>query len=79
MILKIFLPLWRHLMARKKINSGKKIAKDHLRVQLIATKFNEEEARFAKNEAQKILSLMFASLHKRGRPKKVKEEIPYAI
>ena len=66
-------------MARKKINSGNKKASDHLRVQLIPTIFNKEEATQAKVSAQKILSVMFAALYKRGRPKKEIEEDAYAV
>jgi hypothetical protein len=75
MNLKIFFQKWSNLMACKKINSGNKKASDHLRVQLIPTKFNKDEATQAKASAQKILSVMFAALYKRGRPaKEIKEE-----
>lgn len=79
MKLKIFFQKWSNLMARKKINSGNKKASDPLRVQLIPTKFNENEATQAKASAQKILSIMFASIYKRGRPKKETEDDSYVI
>lgn len=74
-----FLQRWSKLMARKKIKAGNKNAKDPLRVQMFRTAYNEEEATQTKISAQKILSVMFAALYKRGRPKKEKEEIIYGL
>ncbi len=66
-------------MARKTIKTGQRPAIDHLCVQLIPTIVDEVSAIETKKAAQKLLSMMFSSLHKRGRPKKeTSEELAYA-
>jgi hypothetical protein len=71
--------LWSNLMARKKVKPDNKNADDSLRVQLIPTAFNKDEATQTKESAQKILSLMFAALYKRGRPKNETKEVTCGI
>ena len=79
MILNNLLQLWSNLMARKKIKAGNVNAKDHLRVQLISTTYNKEEATQTRISAQKILSVMFGALYKRGRPKNETKDDAYVI
>ena len=75
MSLNSFFHFWRHLVKSKKSNSAQKAVSDFSSVQLIEVKGDSTAAKETKASAQKILGLMFAALHKRGRPAKEKSEV----
>lgn len=67
-------------MDSKKSKSANQAVKDFLSVELIPVETDSYAANETKLAAQKILSLMFASLHKKGRPSKNEnEEVCYGI
>lgn len=66
---------WRHLVKSKKSISAQKAVSDFSSVQLIEVKEDSTTAKETKASAQKILGLMFAALHKRGRPAKEKSGV----
>lgn len=66
-------------MARNKIKDGNKPSKDQMRVHLKKSVSDQQSSMERKEIAQKILALMFASTHKRGRPSVKQEEEAYVI
>lgn len=62
-------------MEVKKSKTATKAVRDFLSIEMIAVDLDSETAKATKESAQKILGLMFASLYKRGRPKKKPEEV----
>ena len=66
-------------MARNKIKDGNKPSKDQMRVHLKKSVSDQQSSTERKEIAQKILALMFASIHKRGRPTLNQEEKAYVI
>lgn len=80
MIFNNLIQLWRKIVEVKKSKTANKAGKDFLSVELIPVELDSLDAAETKAAAQKILSMMFASLHKRGRPsQKEEEELSYAI
>lgn len=64
----------------KKSKSAQKAAQDFLRIEMIGVDLDSDSAKRTKESAQKILGMMFASLHKKGRPSKHQsEELKYGI
>lgn len=66
-------------MARNKIKDGIKPSKDQMRVHLKKSVSDQQSSKERKEIAQKILALMFASTHKRGRPTLNQDEKAYVI
>lgn len=67
--------IWRKIMEVKKSKTATKAVCDFLSIEMIAVEMDSEMAKKTKESAQKILGLMFASLYKRGRPRKRHEEV----
>lgn len=57
---------------RSSLNSKKAVLKD-LRIQLISVPTDISEGKFHREVVQKLIGLMVANVHKRGRPKKDQE------
>lgn len=70
-----FFQFWSKLMEVKKSKPAQKAVSDFLSVNVIEVKADSETAKRTKESAQKILGIMFASLHKRGRPSKKQDEV----
>lgn len=67
-------------MEIKKSKSAQAAAQDFLSIEMIEVELDSDSAKRTKESAQKILGMMFASLHKKGRPSKHhSEEIKYGI
>lgn len=71
---KIF-QFWRNLMEIKKSKTATNVVSDFLSIKMTAVEMDADTASRTKESAQKILGMMFASLHKRGRPSKKQEEV----
>jgi hypothetical protein len=65
-------------MARRKIRAGQRPKLDQMRVQLIPVVDKTADADKRSKIVQHLISMMFINLHRRGRPKKVEEELAYA-
>lgn len=70
-----FFQFWRKLMEVKKSKTATKAVSDFLSIKVTAVEMDADMAKRTKESAQKILGMMFASLHKRGRPSKKQEEV----
>lgn len=70
-----FFQFWRKLMKVKESKTAQKAVSDFLSINVIEVKADSETAKRTKESAQKILGIMFASLHKRGRPSKKQDEV----
>jgi len=70
-----FIQIWRELMEVKKSRTATKAVSDFLSIKMTAVEMDSDTAKRTKESAQKILGMMFASLHKRGRPSKKQEEV----
>ena len=67
-------------MEIKKSKSAQAAAQDFLSIEMIEVELDSDSAKRTKESAQKILGMMFASLHKKGRPSKHRsEELKYGI
>ena len=67
-------------MEIKKSKSVQAAARDFLSIEMIGVELDSDSAKRTKESAQKILGMMFASLHKKGRPSKHQsEELKYGI
>lgn len=67
-------------MEIKKSKSVQAAAQDFLSIEMIEVELDLDSAKRTKESAQKILGMMFASLHKKGRPSKHQnEELKYGI
>ncbi|MBY0413257.1 MAG: hypothetical protein K2Q18_03790 [Bdellovibrionales bacterium] len=67
-------------MEVKKSKSAQAAAQDFLSIEMIEVELDSDNAKRTKESAQKILGMMFASLHKKGRPSKhQREELEYGI
>ncbi len=73
------LNFWSFILTKKNVSPETQKKLKELKVKIIKANYNEDMANNTKLEAQKILSIMFASLHKRGRPKKENEELQHAV
>lgn len=80
MSLNKFFQFWRALMEVKKSRTANKAVVDFLSIKMTAVEMDSDTAKRTKESAQKILGMMFASLHKRGRPSRKQEEaLSYGI
>jgi len=75
MILNKVYQFWRQLMKIKKSKTATKAVSDFMSIKVTAVEMEADIAKKTKDSAQKILGMMFASLHKRGRPSKKQEEV----
>ncbi len=75
MILNKFFQIWRILVEYKKSRTAEKAVCDFLSIEMIAVELDSDTAKKTKESAQKILGMMFASLHKKGRPSHNKDEV----
>ena len=62
-------------MKVKESKTAQKAVSDFLSINVIEVKADSETAKRTKESAQKILGIMFASLHKQGRPSKKQDEV----
>lgn len=75
MSLSKLIQFWRKLMAIKKSKTAQKAVSDFLSIEVTAVKMDADTVKRTKESAQKILGMMFASLHMRGRPSKKQDEV----
>ncbi len=75
MSLNKFFQLWRKLMEVKKTRTASPAVSNFSSINMTAVEMDEDTVKKTKESAQKILGMMFASLHKRGRPSTKQEEV----